>query len=156
MASITLRSVKAAPLTIAEVDANFENLNTDKIEQTDAVSTNTADKVVRRDESGNFAANEITAQNFDSLSDATLKTNITGIDNALDIVAQLQGVEFRWGSDGSKSAGVIAQELEEILPHLVHTSADGIKSVSYNGIIAYLIEAVNELSDKVRELENKN
>ena len=56
MSTITLRSVKGSPLTNAEVDANFSNLNTDKLESSDAVSTNTANKAVRRDASGNFAA----------------------------------------------------------------------------------------------------
>lgn len=60
MATITLRSVKGSPLTNNEVDANFSNLNTDKVETSDAVSANTANKVVRRDADGNFSAGIIT------------------------------------------------------------------------------------------------
>ena len=75
MSTITLRSVKGSPLTNAEVDANFSNLNTDKLESSDAVSTNTANKAVRRDASGNFSAGTITA----SLTGvASTATNIAG------------------------------------------------------------------------------
>jgi len=87
---------------------------------------------------------------FTSLSDERSKTNITNITNALGVVQQLQGVEFNWKDNGQKSSGVIAQRLEEVLPHLVSES-DGVKSVNYAGIIAYLIEAVNELSAKLEE-----
>lgn len=75
MSTITLRSVKGSPLTNAEVDSNFSNLNTDKLESSDAVSTNTANKVVRRDASGNFTAGTITA----TLNGASSSTsNIVG------------------------------------------------------------------------------
>jgi hypothetical protein len=76
MSSITTRvtsgagaTVKGSPLTNAEIDTNFINLNTDKVETADAVSTNTANKVVKRDGSGNFAANTVTAN---------LTGNVTG------------------------------------------------------------------------------
>lgn len=69
MTTITLRTVtggtgsttKGTPLTLTEVDNNFNNLNNDKVETSDAVSTNTANKVVKRDASGDFAAGTITA-----------------------------------------------------------------------------------------------
>ncbi len=67
MSSITTRvtadpgaTLKGAPLSNAEIDQNFINLNNEKVETADAVSTNTANKVVKRDASGNFAANEVT------------------------------------------------------------------------------------------------
>lgn len=75
MSTITLRSVKGSPLTNAEVDANFSNLNTDKLESADAVSTNTANKAVRRDASGNFSAGTITAN---LTGTASVATNIAG------------------------------------------------------------------------------
>ena len=120
-----------------------------------ATNAATASKVVARDTNGSFAGNVISAQNFDSLSDRTLKTDIEPIGNALHTVAQLQGVEFNWLNSGERSAGVIAQELETVLPYLVNTSSEGVKSVNYTGIIAYLIESVKSLSARVEELEKK-
>ena len=92
---------------------------------------------------------------FQSLSDKTQKTDIVDITNAVDTVNQLEGVEFNWIDNNKKSAGVIAQQLESILPHLVETNELGLKSVNYAGIIGYLIEAVKELSERVIELEAK-
>ena len=92
---------------------------------------------------------------FQSLSDETAKENIVTITNSLLTVNQLNGVEFTWKDNGKPSAGVIAQQLENILPALVATGDDGLKSVNYLGIIGYLIEAVKELTAKFEQLENK-
>jgi hypothetical protein len=92
-----------------------------------------------------------TAQDFDSLSDANLKENITTVDNALDITDQLRGVRFEWKKDHKPSYGVIAQELEQILPELVSNGDP--KTVNYNGIIGVLIEAIKELRAEVEELK---
>lgn len=78
MTTIYLRSTKGSPLTNAEVDANFSNLNTDKIEVADAVAENTANKVVKRDANGNFSAGTITAALDGSATTSNLATNIIG------------------------------------------------------------------------------
>ena len=78
MTTIYLRSAKGSPLSNAEVDANFSNLNTDKIEVADAVAENTANKVVKRDVSGNFSAGIITATLNGSATTSNLATNIIG------------------------------------------------------------------------------
>jgi hypothetical protein len=90
---------------------------------------------------------------FNSTSDFYQKKNITRINWGLNVVNALSGVEFEWKDNDEKSAGVIAQELETYLPHLVTTGDDGMKSVNYDGIIGYLIEAVKELSSKVDALQ---
>ena len=90
---------------------------------------------------------------FNSLSDAAAKDNVEPIADAVDVVNQLTGVTFNWKNTGDKSSGVIAQDLEKIIPFLV-TDTDGTKSVNYSGLIAYLIQAVKELSAKVDRLEN--
>ena len=87
---------------------------------------------------------------FSATSDINQKTDVAQITNALDIIKQINGVGFRWKDNNRKSYGVIAQELENILPELVE-EADGIKSVNYLGIIAFLIQAVKELNDKITE-----
>ena len=95
----------------------------------------------------------VKAVDFNSTSDVNLKENITTVDNALDLTNQLRGVRFEWKKDGKPSYGVIAQELETVLPELV-TQSDP-KTVNYNGIIGVLIEAVKELSAEVEQLKNK-
>ena len=87
------------------------------------------------------------ATDFDSTSDERLKKNIKPIEGALDKVTKLVGVEFDWISSDKKSIGVIAQQVEEVVPELVHTNSKGFKSVSYGNLVALLIEAIKELSE---------
>lgn len=101
----------------------------------------------------NPADGVLNAVGFNSLSDVNKKTNINTINDATNIVRQLNGVEFDWKDNGKKSAGVIAQELEKILPHLVDES-NGVKSVNYSGIIGYLIETVKDMDARIKVLEN--
>ena len=141
-----------------------------------ATPNNTSNHLVARDSSGDFSAsqinaerfeastsiysngvigcaNTITAQDFNSTSDLLLKHNIHTISNSLDIISQLRGVEFMWNNNNKKSYGVIAQELETVLPELVNT--DKFKSVNYIGLIGILIQAINELRIEVEMLKNK-
>jgi len=85
-------------------------------------------------------------------SDIKLKENVTTIENGLDKISQLRGVEFDFKSNGQHSLGVIAQEVEQVLPDLVTTNEEGIKSVAYGNLTAVLIEAVKELKAEVAEL----
>jgi len=89
---------------------------------------------------------------LNSGSDERLKKNIKTIGNALETIQNLRGVRFNWNQGGKPSMGVIAQELEEVVPELV--SGDEHKTVTYNGLIAILIEAVKELKKQVEELSN--
>jgi hypothetical protein len=127
-------------------------------------TANTANTLVARNASGDFSAGTIncanltatfnvTAADINSTSDVNLKTNIQTVENALDTINSLRGVSFDWKETGKSSYGVIAQELEEVLPELVRT--EGNKSVNYNGIIGVLIEAVKELSSEIEELKQK-
>ena len=100
---------------------------------------------------GNFSG-IVTATDFNSTSDINLKENVHTVENSLETVQSLRGVSFDWKETGKKSYGVIAQELEEILPELV---SDGeIKTVNYNGIIGVLIEAIKELKEEIEDLKN--
>ena len=93
--------------------------------------------------------------NVTAFSDERLKDNIETLEDGLDKVEQLRGVTYT--RDDREEIGVIAQEVEKILPEIVLTADDemGTKSVDYSRITAVLIEAVKELSAKVKELENK-
>ena len=95
----------------------------------------------------------ITATTFQSTSDINLKENIKTVNNSLNIVSQLRGVTFDWKNTHQASIGVIAQEVEQILPELV--SGGGNKTVNYNGIIGILVEAIKEQEVRIEKLENK-
>ena len=96
--------------------------------------------------------NDVTA-----FSDERLKSNITTIPDALSKVTEMRGVHYVRDATGKDSSGVIAQELQKIAPELVLTAEDemGTLSVNYGNITGYLIEAIKELSAKVKELEGK-
>jgi len=88
-------------------------------------------------------------------SDARLKDNKKNINNALDIVNKLNGISFDWNDKSQRTGkdyGVIAQEVEEVLPELVQTRDNGYKAVRYEKLIPVLIEAIKELK---RELDGK-
>jgi len=94
-----------------------------------------------------------------SSSDERLKDNKKNINNALEKVESLNGVEFDWNDKQDvyegHDIGVIAQEVEKIAPELVSTRDNGYKAVKYEKLVPLLIEAIKELSDKVKALENK-
>jgi hypothetical protein len=92
----------------------------------------------------------ITATDFNTTSDMRLKDNITAVQNPLDILAAISGVQFNWKSNGKEAVGVLAQEIEKVLPQIVNTNADGYKAVSYDSLIPILIEAIKELAAKVK------
>ena len=98
----------------------------------------------------------LTATDFNSLSDISLKDNILYIQSPLSVIEKLSGVEFNWKDNGRKSSGFIAQEVEQNLPHLVGSSKEGIKTVNYQGVIAYLVETVKQLNNRIKQLEKKN
>jgi hypothetical protein len=140
------------------------NGSTVKIISVAATKLNVGDTVVARDSSGDFSAGTIgcaylnadftvTATDFNSTSDISLKENVQVVQNPIDIVSQLRGVTFDWKNNSKSSIGVIAQELQKVLPQLVNEGE--VKSVNYNGLIGVLIEAVKELSAEVQELKTK-
>ena len=99
--------------------------------------------------------NILASGNVTGYSDKTLKDNIQTISNALNKVSQLRGVEFdRNDVEGNpRQIGVIAQEVEKIIPEVVTTHEDGIKSVAYGNLVGLLIEAIKDLKDEVSELK---
>ena len=93
----------------------------------------------------------VSATNFNSTSDVTLKQDVSVIDNALEMISQLEGVSWKWKETLKPSLGVTAQNVEKVVPELV--SNENHKSVNYNGLIGILIEAVKELKSEVDELK---
>jgi len=98
---------------------------------------------------GNFTASGTVTEN----SDERLKSDIQTIQNALDKVKQLRGASYV--KDGKQSIGVIAQEVEAVVPEVVFGGSDDYKSVAYGNLVGLLVEAVKELSAKVEALEEK-
>jgi len=102
------------------------------------------------------ASNDIVAY---STSDVRLKDNIKSIDKALDKVNKIQGIEFDWKEferiHGNKGhdVGVIAQEVEKVIPEVVTTRDNGYKAVKYEKIVPLLIEAIKDLSKQVDGLK---
>ena len=99
-----------------------------------------------------------------TISDERLKEDIVGIDNALDKVSKLGGYTFKYKADGKVSAGVIAQQVEAVLPEAVcekelglHTNDDGntYKVVNYDALHGLLIEAIKELKSEIAELKEQ-
>jgi hypothetical protein len=104
----------------------------------------------------NPSTNVVEAGTFNTTSDISLKENICTFENAMDVVAGLRGVRFTWKKNGIKTVGLIAQEVEKVLPELIGTNADtGLKSVSYANMVAVLIEAVKELKAEIEELKKR-
>ena len=100
-----------------------------------------------------------------TISDERLKTDIVKIDGALDKVAQLNGYTFTYTADGKQSAGVIAQEVQKVLPSAIVESKLPLKmgeddeteymTVQYDQLIGLLVEAVKELKAEIAELKGK-
>jgi hypothetical protein len=95
-----------------------------------------------------------------SSSDRRLKNNIQPIENPIQKINQISGNSFVWDEEKQdiykgKDYGVIAQEIESILPELVNTREDGYKAVKYDRIVSLLIEGIKELSNEVNELKKK-
>lgn len=96
------------------------------------------------------ATGDITA-----FSDYRIKDNVETIEEALYKVKQLRGVSYSSRLDYSNHIGVIAQEVERVVPEVVRTHSEGLKSVAYGNLVGLLIEAVKDLAAKVEELERR-
>jgi hypothetical protein len=90
-----------------------------------------------------------------AFSDERVKENIHTIENALDKVNKLRGVEYNKIGEEKQSIGVIAQEIEKILPQVVYEDEEGMKSVAYGNIVGVLIEAIKEQQKQIDELKMK-
>ncbi len=94
-------------------------------------------------------------------SDVRFKKNIHPLDDSLNKVLKLNGVSYEWKTDEYKDKGfpdgrhygVIAQEIEKVLPEVVNTGADGAKAVAYTEIIPVLIEAIKEQQKEIEQLK---
>ena len=140
-------SISNDNLTNAERYIIFEDVTSGTVQTVNVAS----DKLKFNPSSGTLSATV-----FTSLSDRTQKEDIRPIENAIGIVNQLTGVRYNWKNNTNKpSIGLIAQDVEEVIPEVVVEMADGLKSVSYGNIVAVLIEAIKEQQVRIEELEDR-
>ena len=100
---------------------------------------------------------DVTAFRQSTSSDERLKKNISPITDGLDKVLKLQGVNYQFikDRDNRREVGLIAQQVEEVVPEVVGEKEDGMKTVNYGALVGVLIEAIKELSQEVETLKAK-
>ena len=161
--NITINSKKITRSFGSSLIVNNSNINVNGVLTVNKISTFnknvTINAVLTLAKCGNVAARIDRADTLPS-SDKNLKTNITPIKNALNKVLSLEGVEFdfinekNYGYLGKHQLGVIAQQIETVVPELVSINSDGYKGVSYQHLTALLIEAIKEQQKKIEDLTN--
>ena len=97
------------------------------------------------------ASGDITAVNFNSTSDLRYKTNVKEIESPIEKIMNIRGVSFDWIETNKSSYGVIADEIQKVIPELV--SGDNPKTVNYNGLIGFLIECVKNQQVEIEKLK---
>ncbi|TAF74333.1 MAG: hypothetical protein EAZ53_09340 [Bacteroidetes bacterium] len=130
------------------------------------IGTGTAAPAYKLDVVGDInATGSVRSATIALTSDARYKENILPITNAIKTLEQLQGTSYFWKKDfldkrkvidNLKQFGLIAQEVEKILPEIVSTAPDGFKSLEYTKIIPFLIEAIKEQQKMIETLQTKN
>ena len=103
--------------------------------------------------SGSYTGNFTASGDVTAYSDRALKRNIQTIEGALEKVTEMRGVTFL--KDGKASTGVIAQEIETVLPEVVHQDNYGMRSVAYGNIVGTLIEAIKEQQVQIEKLQSE-
>ena len=88
-------------------------------------------------------------------SDARVKENVETIPNAIEKVKAMRGVGYNKIGEQRRSTGVIAQEILEVLPEVVHQDENGMYSVAYGNIVGVLIEAIKDQQKQIDELKAK-
>ena len=96
----------------------------------------------------------LSAVDFNSLSDQQYKTDVQNITTGIEVINQVRPVSFRWKDNGKTSYGVIAQEIEKILPDLVDSNHLG-KTVGYLKLIPFLVQSIQELQQEIEKLKKK-
>ena len=108
-----------------------------------------------------FVVGTAKSAGWDTYSDARLKQNVETVSGALDKVTRLRGVNYDWRADAERRVGpttgrhlgLIAQEVEAIVPEVVSTSDDGYKSINYDNLTGLLIEAIKEQQRQIEALQ---
>jgi hypothetical protein len=145
-------------------ELNIENLPTTSIDTNDysvgftsvtsgitTILTTHSTKLFYKPSTGNLSS-----QSFTSLSDVRAKINIENINDPIGITQQLKGVAFNWKESKKPSLGLIAQDVEKVLPQIIETNSDGSKTVNYDAIIPILIESIKNHEIRIEKLEENS
>jgi hypothetical protein len=97
----------------------------------------------------------VVAPNYVSLSDKELKKNIKPLENSLEKISKINGVNYEWKINSVPDVGVIAQEVREVLPEAVYNTSNEFLGVTYVKLIPLLIESVKELKQQVEDLKRQ-
>ncbi len=105
----------------------------------------------------------VTAAGHITVSDSRFKKNIVSLENPMDMVLKLRGVNFEWNTDTyerfnslpGKQVGFIAQEVSKVLPETVFKNEDGFLGVSYSAIVPLLVEAIKEQQQAIKSLKEE-
>ena len=99
----------------------------------------------------------VKATSFNATSDLRLKENIKPLENSLNKICSLEGIEFNFKNNKNKMIGFIAQDVEKIVPEVITTANDEneYKSLAYGNVTALLVEAVKELREEVKTLRQE-
>jgi hypothetical protein len=103
----------------------------------------------------NTVTGDVTANAFIYSSDKRLKENIKPLTNSLDKINQLEGVSFNWKDTGRPSIGLIAQDVEKVVPEIVSTNSEGFKGVEYGNLVALLIQGIKEQQKEIDNLQKQ-
>lgn len=133
-------------------DTAYVNVTGDTMTGTLTISTIDGNAGVSND-TLNVTGHIVATGDVTAYSDRRFKHNIETIANAVETVEQLRGVTFE--KDNKTSMGVIAQEVEEVLPEVVHTSEEGLKSVAYGNMVGLLLEAIKEQQQQINTLRKE-
>lgn len=136
---VTLRNNKGSALTYSELDQNFLDFMT----LTGAGATRTL--------------STISAPLFNSTSDLRLKENVRLITSAIEKIREINGVTYNFVNDPEKisHAGVVAQDVMRVLPQAVTEDRNNYYQVSYNDIVALLVEAVKQQQNTIEQQNQK-
>lgn len=93
---------------------------------------------------------------FYQSSDRALKSNISPISDPFALLEGIEGKHYIWKKSQKPAYGVIAQDVEKVMPEAVRTTDNGTKTVEYSQLIAPMLEAIKELEKRVRQLEADN
>ncbi len=159
-ASITATTGNDAVLNLAADNA------TDNNDQWQVTAADGGDLAIASKSSGSYS-NVVALTNTGNMavtgdvvlsSDERLKRDIQPIDNAMETLRQIEGKTYYWKNehkDQGKQYGVIAQEVEQVLPEVVTTDEQGMKGVNYQALIPVMLNALRELDSRISHLEQE-
>ncbi len=146
----------AAPAGGGATISSDTSTNTDFLHYFESTTTGTLTAL--KQDSGytyNPSTGTTTADHFNNTSDKSLKKDIKILANSIDIINKLEPVSFKWKKNNTPGFGLIAQDVEKILPEIVDENNHGLKSISYIELIPLLINVIKEQQKQINDINSK-